>query len=167
MRDPAFVVDAMLGKLVKWLRILGCDVLSVSELGDSDEDLLRAARAGRTLITSDQSLFQRAWREGIRARYIAGADVIDALALLSKTEPIPLRIDTSKTRCPECNTELIELPIEKAHGVPKEVLRKHLWIYLCKSCKKTYWLGSHYLKMLRVLIQAKKRRSTGVNNLNS
>ncbi|RLG47038.1 MAG: hypothetical protein DRN90_03470 [Thermoproteota archaeon] len=168
MGEAAFVVDAMLGKLVKWLRILGCDVLSVSEVGNIDENLLEVARSeDRILITGDQSLFQMAWKRGLRVRYITGTNVTDALALLSKAESVPLRIDLSKTRCPDCNAKLIELPSDKVSGVPKDVLRKHLWIYLCENCNKTYWLGSHYLKMLRTLIEAKRKRDGKVNHLNS
>ncbi len=168
MEKLAFVIDAMLGKLVKWLRILGCDVLSVSEVGDSDEDLLKVAKSEkRILITGDQSLFQRAWRGGIKTRYIASANVIDALALLSKIESIPLRIDLHETRCPDCNTKLVEVSTDQVEGIPEEILKRHLWIYLCKKCNKAYWLGSHYLKMLKTLIQAKKRRDEIANHLNS
>jgi len=168
MRKAAFVVDAMLGKLVRWLRILGCDVLSVSDVGNIDENLLEAARSeGRVLITGDQSLFQMAWKRGLRVRYVTGANVTDALALLSKKESVPLRIDFSQTRCPDCNTNLIELPSDKVSGVPEDVLRKHLWIYFCERCNKAYWLGSHYLKMLKTLIEAKRKRDEKVNHLNS
>ncbi|HIE24192.1 MAG TPA: hypothetical protein EYP68_08210 [Candidatus Korarchaeota archaeon] len=159
MRELKFVIDAMLGKLVKWLRIIGCDVLSVTEIGDSDEDLLNVAKStGRTLITGDQALFQRSWRKGVKVKYIEGNDVIKALALLSKTESVPLRIDLDRTRCPDCNSKLIELPSEKVSEIPSEIRARHNWVYLCIKCNKAYWLGSHYLKMLKTLMEAKKKR---------
>ncbi len=181
MGTKKFVVDAMLGKLVKWLRILGCDVLSVSELGERDEALLRAAKLRkRILLTGDQQLFKRAWRNGVKARFVGNSEVTEALATLSATEFIPLRIDFNNTRCPECNHKLLETSTDPFLGkkgpsrpktsmkseqevpwkinVPDWILRRYSSIYVCQNCGKAYWPGSHYLRMLRILIEAKKSR---------
>ena len=50
-----FLVDSMLGRLAKWLRILGYDTLYFSSLDDND--LVRIARAeGRMVLTRDRMM---------------------------------------------------------------------------------------------------------------
>ena len=53
-----FLADAMLGKLTRWLRMLGQDVEYSTKL--SDDELLASAKAeGRILLTRDFELYQR------------------------------------------------------------------------------------------------------------
>src|SRR5512142_2931119 len=55
-----FFADAMLGKLAKWLRILGCDVEYRPRIGD-DELIFAARSSGRLILTRDTLLAQRRW----------------------------------------------------------------------------------------------------------
>ncbi len=53
-----FVADCMLGRLAKWLKILGFDVLYFSKA--EDRDLVEIARReGRVLLTRDTGLIER------------------------------------------------------------------------------------------------------------
>ncbi len=53
-----FAADRMLGRLVKWLRVAGCDVIYGPHL--TGYGLIRAARAeNRLILTRDRSLKQK------------------------------------------------------------------------------------------------------------
>ncbi len=57
-RAPRFLVDAMLGRLARWLRLLGYD--SVYFIHTADAELVRLARAdGRIILTRDHGLARR------------------------------------------------------------------------------------------------------------
>ncbi|MFQ6033789.1 MAG: Mut7-C RNAse domain-containing protein, partial [Candidatus Bipolaricaulia bacterium] len=91
-----FLVDAMLGKLAKWLRILGYDTLYFRDL--EDEQLIGLAEVeGRVLLTGDEEL----WRHGI---LISSDDWREQLRELAEA----VELDTSRvfTRCIECNVPL-------------------------------------------------------------
>jgi len=63
--EPRFIADCMLGKLARWLRVLGYD--AAYERRISDDDLVRRARSeGRILLTRDTRLVRR--RRSARCR---------------------------------------------------------------------------------------------------
>ena len=53
-----FIADAMLGRLARWLRILGCDVSYESSISDNDL-IARAIREHRIILTMDRKLTER------------------------------------------------------------------------------------------------------------
>src|SRR3989304_6455395 len=53
-----FIADAMLGRLARWLRILGCDVLYESSISDNDL-IARAIHECRIILTMDRKLPER------------------------------------------------------------------------------------------------------------
>ena len=151
-----FVTDAMLGKLTRWLRVLGCDTLGFREIGIGDEALLEVAKEeNRVLLTKDEALFRRAWKGGLKTHYLNSTGAPRCLAELSDLFDVHLRIEPTTSRCPDCNSELIRMPSELAPSVPEGVMRKHAWAYVCPNCGKAFWLGSHYLNMLKTLSRAK------------
>ncbi|HEY3346611.1 MAG TPA: Mut7-C RNAse domain-containing protein, partial [Nitrospirota bacterium] len=56
--DKKFAVDAMLGKLARWLRILGYDTTYRQEIAD-DELVRNALDEGRIILTRDTLLVKR------------------------------------------------------------------------------------------------------------
>lgn len=62
----------MLGKLTRWLRMLGQDVEYSNNMEDS-ELLVTAKREGRILLTRDFELYQRATGKNIEAFYLEGS----------------------------------------------------------------------------------------------
>ena len=139
-----FVADRMLGTLTRYLRFMGYDTLSASSLepGNTREDtaLLGIAKAeGRILLTRDRELARRG---GGMAVLVEGDDVmaqIRSLRALGLITPV-LVMD----RCSLCNTGLrpaTREEVEAADYVPAE--RISLEFFLCPSCNKLYWMGSH------------------------
>jgi hypothetical protein len=56
--EKIFIADAMLGRLAKWMRIIGCDVEYFSEISDN-EISERAFHSGRIILTRDTMLIRR------------------------------------------------------------------------------------------------------------
>ena len=107
---PRLLVDAMLGRLVRWLRLLGYDAAYWRD--GSDEDLIAAAQAeDRLIVTRDHAL---AGRRGVRALLIA-AEGLDEQIAEARTAlvgaPAPF------TRCGACGGELTDLPYEAARDL--------------------------------------------------
>ncbi|MCU7815977.1 MAG: Mut7-C ubiquitin/RNAse domain-containing protein [Candidatus Thiodiazotropha sp. (ex Rostrolucina anterorostrata)] len=58
MRDPCFMADAHLGKLSRYLRLLGFDCLFFNDAGDSNLARI-SVEQGRVLLTRDRGLLMR------------------------------------------------------------------------------------------------------------
>ncbi len=137
-----FLADAMLGRLAKWLRILGYDTVYFSQIEDSD--LVRIARAeGRTLLTRDREL---ARRKGLRCLLIESDRFEEQMRQLLRD--LDLDVDISSSRCARCNTVLRPVSKEEVEErVPPYVLRRHEHFSLCPRCDKVYWRGTHWQRM--------------------
>ena len=146
MRSPEvemkFIVDGMLGRLAKWLRILGYDTAYFPHM--DDDQLVRLARAeGRLLLTRDRGL---ARRRGLQCLLIESDHLEEqlgqVLAELALTGEHPF------SRCPVCNTPLqkVKKP-ELEERVPPHIFRTHKDFSLCPNCDKIYWPGTHWARM--------------------
>lgn len=147
VRVPRFVADTMLGKLARWLRLLGFDCAWPGEIGDGE--LVRlAVEQGRVLLTRDRALPEE-WRvEGIRVLCAETSfdQVVEVLRAFELAGSVRLF-----TRCSECNLPLAEVPREAvASRVPPRVLAAQQSYRECPACQRVYWEGSHTERMRRV-----------------
>ena len=142
-----FLADSMLGKLAKWLRILGFDTRYQAKYREGE--IARFLQSGRTLITRDLKAF------GIfpGALFIQSDRVGDQLQEIRKA--VGLAQDESKwfSRCLLCNIPLREAtPEEAGENVPDYVLYENAdAIRTCPSCGRFFWPGSHRARMIRQL----------------
>ena len=74
-----FLADSMLGKLVRWLRMLGQDVTYNVKLNDN-ELLKLANKENRVLLTKDLELYKRAVAKDIDASFVRGKSESERLA---------------------------------------------------------------------------------------
>jgi len=157
-QEPSFIADGMLGKLSRWLRILGCDVEYMPDV--SDGALLEAAeKSGRTLLTSDVQLHRLATRHGVESHLIDGSSEAENLAKMARRFGVKLEVDLKATRCPLCNAPLREVACEDVEGrVPPSSLRryKQFWMCLNSKCGKVYWQGSHWMRIKEILREAER-----------
>jgi Uncharacterized conserved protein len=104
MQTQKFVVDAMLGKLARWLRILGYDTAYNNNFEDW-KILKIASDENRIIITRDRGLCVRARKRGLECFYvIPGLKIEEILAKLSSKYSIDLNIvDPNFSRCSVCN----------------------------------------------------------------
>jgi uncharacterized protein len=151
-----FIADGMLGKLTRWLRMLGQDV-EYSKNAE-DMDLLAAAKKeNRILLTRDFELYQRALGKNIDAFYVQGSTGEEKLAELAKRYDVPLEIDMSKSRCPKCNELVKPVPREKlAETVEKNTFEHYSEFWQCSKCGQIYWQGAHWTKIEKSLETARK-----------
>lgn len=142
-----FVADAMLGRLAKWLRLLGFDTLYVKDT--SDLEVLRTARGQRRTILTRDTHFERLKGLG-ECLIIKSEKTAEQLAEVTGAFGIG---GAGKARCPECNGPLRDVG-EKAEVeglVPEYVLRRHRSFMKCTDCGKPYWEGSHYRRIRKTL----------------
>jgi uncharacterized protein len=152
-----FLADGMLGKLARWLRILGQDVIYSTQL--SDNELLGLAKAeGRVLLTKDFELYKRAISRNLDAFYVEGKRESDRLAEVAKRYGVALVIDMDKSHCPICNTKLQVAPKEQL----KDELEQNTYIYYdkfwkCPNCGQVYWQGAHWKQITKTLTKAQQK----------
>lgn len=146
--EPRFICDAMLGRLARWLRVLGYDTLY--DAGIDDADLVRRAIVdGRFLLTRDRRLPEE-WRiDGCR---VLKSDVpIEQLREVHASLGLEWPRDLFR-RCLECNEPLEPAqPAVVSKRVPERVRRRHNEFWYCPSCERCYWPGSHLRRMTRRL----------------
>lgn len=149
MTETLFWADCMLGRLAKWLRILGVDVAYQAAIDDAR--LVELARQQqRWLLTRDTRLAQRRW---VRDHHLLLQDN-DWRRQLSKfveTFGLPQR-KMWLTRCVRCNASLGVLSKEQATSqVPAYVAGTQESFQSCPECGRIYWQGTHKDRMLAEL----------------
>lgn len=151
-----FVADGMLGKLTRWLRMLGHNVKYSSKL-DDNQLMAIAKKERRILLTRDLELYQQATAKGIEAFYLEGKTETERLAQIAKRFKIKLNIDMAKSRCPKCNAKVKPTPKEKvADKVEKDTFTYYNDFWECPKCGQIYWQGAHWTRIRETLETAKK-----------
>ncbi len=139
-----FLVDCMLGKLAKWLKILGFDTVYFSRAED-DELLALARKEGRVLLTRDHALLQRA--KGVKSLLIEAENWPDQVRQVLAHFKLAGAV-RAYTRCLECNVPLKPLSrAEAANLVVPFVLESSDSFALCPCCGRVYWPGTHFEAM--------------------
>ena len=148
----------MLGGLARWLRMLGYQADYDSRIEDAS--LLRIAREkDMILLTRDEELHNRALAKRLPSVLVVGEREEERLAQLARTLGVSLEIDTARTRCPECGSELQQTPKEAVAGdVPSESLKIYNQYWKCGNpeCAKVYWQGSHWKQIQHTLLEARR-----------
>jgi uncharacterized protein len=137
--------DHMLGTLAKWLRFMGYDTAYPGPL--SDTEILRLASAeDRIVLTRDKELSSR--RPGsVRVR----SDDLDE-QVREVASILGLRVIDPLSRCSVCNVRLETLsPEEASTSIPSGVRDRQNVFWRCPSCRRIYWQGSHWTKMIERL----------------
>jgi len=145
--DWKFAADEMLGKLTRWLRIMGVDVAHRRPF--PDRELLKTARhEGRVILTRDTKLAALApppevWHIENDLPFYQLREVI----LRAGIDPW----EKAFTRCGVCNEILVEVGREEVAGeVPPFVYATQSEYRRCTNCKRIYWPGSHRDRMERL-----------------
>lgn len=156
MIDMEFAVDGMLGKLARWLRMLGYDTKYFNNM-DDDEILKVASEEKRILLTRDYQFFRKASTHGVRAIFVEGRTHAERLAELSRQLNIRLEIDINMSRCPKCNARIRQVNKEEVKDrVPKLTYNLYDEFWVCLECNQVYWKGSHWRKINSTLNHARR-----------
>jgi len=144
--EVRLLADAMLGKLAKWLRLLGYDT-AYNPAWD-DAAIVRLARAeGRVILTRDREL---AARRGVRALLLVSDQLEEQMAQIMNELHLPPA--EAGTRCSICNAPLEPIAKPDVEGrVPPYVFRTQEVFHRCPQCDRIYWPGGHWARMQPVL----------------
>jgi uncharacterized protein with PIN domain len=137
---PCFIADAMLGRLARWLRLLGFDTLYDPRISDSR--LIRVAKEqGRVILTRDTRLIKV---RGIQDYLLIKTNdpfqqLLEVIHAFSLKDFLPL------TRCVVCNGQLSKIPDKKEirDSVPDFVFHNFYNFLRCSDCGKIFWEGTH------------------------
>ena len=154
-----FIVDANVGRLARWLRIMGYDAMFVP--GVEDSELVRLALAeGRAILTRDRLVMRRrAIASGRLSALLISGDRLGE-QLRQVVEAYGLDASGGFSRCAECNEPLRDVEREAAQGrVPAYVFETQEAFVECPACTRLYWRGTHWRNMVRELATVGDPRS--------
>jgi uncharacterized protein with PIN domain len=139
MAEIRFIADVMVGKLARWLRVLGCDVAYSNTF--ADEEIIAIAECeNRVILTRDKRLAAR--RTHARCILIEDGDYKEQLRQVLAA--FNLTIFRTFSRCLECNTSLEHVDKESVFSeIPPFVYLTHDRFARCPNCKRVYWHGTH------------------------
>ncbi len=140
MRVSRFVLDVHLGKLARYLRLLGFDTLYRNDYEDGELARL-SSETHRILLTRDRHLLKRA--------VITHGYYVRSVDPRRQIEEILERFDLYRViqpfqRCVRCNGRLAATP--KPQIVERLLPETRRWIeefWVCEDCAQIYWEGSH------------------------
>ena len=152
MMEIKFFADNNVGKLAKWLRMIGYDTLFFN--GSDDSSMIAIALAeGRVILTRDTQIMRRrvVTSGQLKAILIQGDEpeqqmcqVIDSLNLDCQFRPF--------TICLECNQPLLPRSREQVKDlVPPYVFQTQVQYVECPTCHRIYWRGTHWQAMTKKL----------------
>lgn len=146
-KEPVrLIADVMLGRLAKWLRLIGYDTRY--DNAAEDVTLLRIAQQeDRILLTRDRGLSRQ---RGVRAIWIESQELAAQIRQVQAAVGPPA--DGALTRCAVCNARLE--PIAKAgveDRVPRYVFQTQEEFYHCPQCDRVYWAATHVERMRKMM----------------
>lgn len=149
LRKVLFVADAHLGRLARYLRLVGFDTLYENDPGDTALVEIAAAQ-GRILLSRDRALLARPRiTHGLWVPQTAPREqltwLVERLDLNCLFRPF--------TRCMGCNGLLSAVDKDDLKElVPQRVLALHDAFWRCGHCAQIYWRGTHY-ERLRAFVE--------------
>jgi uncharacterized protein with PIN domain len=145
LRETKFILDVHLGKLAKYLRMIGFDTLYENDYTDPFI-IDMAIKDKRIILTRDIGILKN--KQVTHGYYVREtqpkkqlSEVIDRFDLQNNINVLSL--------CMECNGRIANVEKERIIDQLQPKTRKYFHdFFQCTSCKKIYWEGSHYKNML-------------------
>jgi uncharacterized protein with PIN domain len=139
----------MLGRLARWLRLLGADTIFDASV-DGPSMLRRARAEGRVLLTRDKRL-----RTASDVLYLETGDFRDQLRVVIDRFPFDPR-SGALTRCSRCNSLLTQVSRESVvRRVPPFVYASIDRFAECPGCGHLYWNATHPRRIFDELSNAR------------
>ncbi len=144
LRNPSFILDVHLGKLAKYLRLLGFDTLYRNDYEDSEIVSISCSQ-GRIILTRDVGLLKHdsvSHGYWLRSQHPSKQlyEVIKHFDLYTNINPF--------SRCIECNGHIYPVCKDLIEHYLKPGTKRHYnEFYQCQQCGRIYWKGSHYQRM--------------------
>ncbi len=143
---PKFIADVHLGKLVREMRKLGLDVIYNNQFSD-DEIVEISYKERRIILTRDIGLLKR--KKVKYGLYLLNEKTNQQLKEIFQNTKIKTSVNPLSI-CLECGTKLKRMSKKKAlEQLNHFWFEKETLFYHCGKCKKIYWQGSHYKRMMK------------------
>jgi len=150
-----FIADIMVGKLARYMRMAGYDVMYINTA--SDDEIIKIARETNRIILTRDSLMlaRREFKKGIiKYLYIKEDKLENQLDQIKLDLKVSLK--PNLVRCIECNEKLIKVKKEDVKNkVPPYVYKTQQNFLYCKNCDKYYWRGTHYQNIKSTFLNIK------------
>lgn len=154
-KRTAFVTDAMLGKLTRWLRLLGVKVFFVD--ANDDAVIKKAVKEKAVLLTRDETLASKAENYAKTVLFKTN-DSFEQLRLVMKRFSLKAKNIPSFALCPKCGGRIKRIAKAKVEGkVFPRVFRRQKIFWACTECGQVYWKGSHWVKITKKLESFKRK----------
>lgn len=142
-----FAADKTLGRLVRWLRVIGQDVIHGPHL--AGRGLVRFARQGnRMILTRDRQVRRMYPTQCIMIRSDQFREQLKQVVETCQLDPMAGLF----TRCLECNSILDAIPKEEVKEiVPAHVFKTQEKFSICHRCQKVLWPATHQERMIEEL----------------
>ena len=150
LRKPRFVLDGHLGKLAKYLRLLGFDTLYRNDYGDHELAEI-SSRDGRILLTRDRGLLKHSpVTHGYCVREMKPkqqvVEILQRFDLYHLAQPF--------LRCGRCNGILESVSKADVYDRLEPKTKRYFEEFrICPECEQIYWKGSHFRKLESFLNQ--------------
>jgi len=148
LRKPAFILDTNLGRLSRYLRLLGFDCLYRNDFDDATIAGI-AGREQRIVLTRDRALLQR--------KLITRGFFVRAQRPRQQVREVLARLDLYRqvrpfSRCTRCNGPLQAADKQAiAHRLEAKTRKYFDNFRQCSVCGQIYWQGSHHEHALRLI----------------
>lgn len=143
-----FILTKELGRLAKWLRILGFDTEYFKQ-DNLSSLMVEALRDERIILTRNQRLSRPS---GVKIVLIQAEKIKEQLVEALKKLNIKPLSDMMFSRCIICNEELVDIEREKIKDrVPEYVFKTQKDFITCPKCKRIYWQGTHWGNVAKTL----------------
>ncbi len=140
---PKFILTPDLGRLAKWLRMLGYDA-AVYKSVNLFTIIQLAKKERRIFVTRSQKKVKSVRK--FSKILIRSENYLEQLREMK--DYIRLNDDNIFTRCVICNKLLFDISKEKIIDlVPEFIYQNHKDFKVCRKCGKIYWKGTHYQDM--------------------
>jgi hypothetical protein len=144
-----FILSPELGRLTKWLRILGFDAVYFTQ-PNFPALLIQALRDSRIILTRNSRFIDKA--RAAKCVHIKNDNVQEQLKQVLKELNIKPEPDEMFSRCLICNVELDGVDKQQVRDrVPEYVFKTQDEFLTCPSCQRIYWSGTHWGNVSHIL----------------
>ena len=160
LRVIKFVVDVHLGKLTRYLRMLGFDTLYQNDYNPGK--IIKISKSEKRIILSKSRQLLKI-KDITHGYCITDSDpekqlkkVLNRFDLINNLNPF--------SRCMICNGKLESVDKEQIiDKIPEKVKESQQEFAICPNCKKIYWKGTHFESMLKFIDEHTKKSSFSEN----
>jgi uncharacterized protein with PIN domain len=144
LRETKIILDVHLGKLCRYLRMLGFDAYYRNDL-DDPEIIERSVAEKRIILTRDLGILKNG--QVTHGYFLRSQDSKIQLKEVMKRFDLKNQVSPFK-RCMECNGLMSRVKKTEIEHQLKEGTKKcYDNFFRCSSCRKIYWEGSHFDNM--------------------